>query len=179
MAAIDRLFGFSSPAETSEQRVSLPADLQAFMADFFRAVESKGNADLKAKMTEWDAEVGAIDALPVPDELLDALFAPNPELEQLIAAPLRGNNLKLLEPESGLTWPGGEQTLRFNEAATNKTLRFSIVNNEDVELRSGELPVDADGSVRFNAAIASPGRYYLKIISNDSLVVLAFQLARG
>ncbi len=116
------------------------------------------NKNKKTNTKDWD--------IPVENsQLIAAHFVPSPDLEDLIGAVTRSDNLKIQAPKSGTVFKPGEK-INFSWHPAPGTKYLEILNNREEQIHRIKLIAPAYSW----GAIVSPGLYYWKLETEEDLI---------
>lgn len=162
---------------SSEQEA---VNLLELMSDFSVGMEAFGNNELKKELNnlslevEVDAESAPQDYTSIPEAALKTYFAGQPMYSSLMQSSSRSLLLVFEAPENGFEW--NKESIVFNlQNKVNGALTYKIENNQGESLLNGHCKIEESKfAINFDWKFHLPGRYYLKLIVDQSLTVFEF-----
>lgn len=161
----------------SEEEAS---NLLELMSDFGITMEVYGKNKLKEELMDMDsiengeAELAPQDYTSIPEAALKTYFADKPVYSLMIQSNSRGLPLTFEFPENGFEW--NEERMLFSlQDVYKELLSYSIENNKGDTLIDGQIELEESYfSILFDWESYLPGRYYLRLVVNRSLMIFEF-----
>jgi len=156
--------------------------LLSLMDDFMETMNIWGRAELKKEMALWDEELDAKenasfapkDSKDIPQATLEVYFASNPMYAHLLKGAVRNTMLIVETPSSGFEWT---QTKYLFQCApfSYETISYIIENNRREIIKEDSTPINNYSFfVELEYQDLLPGRYYLKLLFNNSFTLYEF-----
>lgn len=184
-------FGFSDVGEEtlenfSEETMEVKESV-LLMKDFLNALNIYGNNSLKEKMEVFEEEYQLnksgenapldVSANYIPEAIVEELFESNEKYETLIQGNMRGNELNIEAPENGFEWKGSAMNFQLSKSVLNKKVNYTIENNKAQEIISNIKILESQMlSINLDIENQLPGKYYLKLFSNDNFTIISFYI---
>jgi len=162
----------------------------SWFEDFMFAINDLGKKELKAKMGFWKEEMDFkemgtaaseedFEVEAIPDAALKKMFAPNPSYETCIQYANRGQAIALKNIENEFDWNQNKWVFELDKKCKPDSISFKIEDNQTEIINEGIVDVKEETfTLSLDLDIMLPGKYYLKLIIDDKLLIHSFYIQK-